>query len=197
MSRIDSAFEKLKREDRKALIPYVTAGFPYADITPALMHGMVSAGANVIELGVPFSDPSADGAAIQKAGDRALSLGIGLKQVLGMVKTFRDKDTSTPVVLMGYANPIERYDQMHGTDAFVQDASAAGVDGVLVVDYPPEECEEFARKLKASNMDLIFLLAPTSTEKRMQEVAAVASGFSRRSIASIAACSNAYCAHRA
>lgn len=177
MSRIDSAFEKLKREDRKALIPYVTAGFPYADITPALMHGMVSAGANVIELGVPFSDPSADGAAIQKAGDRALSLGIGLKQVLGMVKTFRDKDTSTPVVLMGYANPIERYDQMHGTDAFVQDASAAGVDGVLVVDYPPEECEEFARKLKASNMDLIFLLAPTSTEKRMQEVAAVASGY--------------------
>ena len=177
MSRIDATFEKLKLENRKALIPYVTAGFPYADITPALMHGMVSAGANVIELGVPFSDPSADGAVIQKAGERALSLGIGLKQVLGMVKTFRDKDTTTPVVLMGYANPIERYDQMHGTDAFVHDAAAAGVDGVLVVDYPPEECSEFARKLKANNMDLIFLLAPTSTEKRMREVADVASGY--------------------
>lgn len=177
MSRIDATFEKLKLENRKALIPYVTAGFPYVDITPALMHGMVSAGANVIELGVPFSDPSADGAVIQKAGERALSLGIGLKQVLGMVKTFRDKDTTTPVVLMGYANPIERYDQMHGTDAFVHDAAAAGVDGVLVVDYPPEECSEFAGKLKANNMDLIFLLAPTSTEKRMREVADVASGY--------------------
>lgn len=177
MSRIDATFEKLKIENRKALIPYVTAGFPYADITPALMHGMVSAGANVIELGVPFSDPSADGAVIQKAGERALTLGIGLKQVLGMVKTFRDKDTTTPVVLMGYANPIERYDQKHGTDAFVHDAAAAGVDGVLVVDYPPEECSEFARKLKANNMDLIFLLAPTSTEKRMREVADVASGY--------------------
>ena len=177
MSRIAATFEKLKKENRKALIPYVTAGFPYADITPALMHGMVTAGANVIELGVPFSDPSADGPVIQKAGERALSLGIGLKQVLAMVRTFRDKDTTTPVVLMGYANPIERYDQIHGADAFITDASAAGVDGVLVVDYPPEECEEFSRKLKANNIDLIFLLAPTSTEQRMKEVAQVASGY--------------------
>lgn len=177
MSRIEATFEKLQKENRKALIPYVTAGFPYADITPALMHGMVAAGANVIELGVPFSDPSADGPVIQKAGDRALSLGIGLKQVLAMVKTFRDKDTATPVVLMGYANPIERYDQKHGADAFIKDAAAAGVDGVLVVDYPPEECVEFARKLKASDIDLIFLLAPTSTEQRMKEVAQVASGY--------------------
>ncbi|MBY4599272.1 tryptophan synthase subunit alpha [Ottowia caeni] len=177
MSRIDATFEKLQRENRKALIPYVTAGFPYADITPALMHGMVSAGANVIELGVPFSDPSADGPVIQKAGERALSLGIGLAQVLGMVKAFREKDPTTPVVLMGYANPIERYDQMHGNDAFIRDAVASGVDGVLIVDYPPEECQAFSRKLKANNIDLIFLLAPTSTEKRMQEVADVASGY--------------------
>ena len=177
MSRIDATFEKLKTENRRALIPYVTAGFPYADITPALMHGMVAAGANVIELGVPFSDPSADGPVIQKAGDRALSLGIGLKQVLAMVKTFRDKDATTPVVLMGYANPIERYDQKHGADAFIRDAAASGVDGVLVVDYPPEECVEFAQKLKASHIDLIFLLAPTSTEQRMKEVSKVASGY--------------------
>lgn len=177
MSRIEATFEKLRKENRKALIPYVTAGFPYADITPALMHGMVAAGANVIELGVPFSDPSADGPVIQKAGDRALSLGIGLKQVLAMVKAFRDKDAATPVVLMGYANPIERYDQKYGADAFIRDAVAAGVDGVLVVDYPPEECEEFARKLKANHIDLIFLLAPTSTEQRMKEVAQVASGY--------------------
>ncbi|WP_423460869.1 tryptophan synthase subunit alpha [Ottowia sp. VDI28] len=177
MSRIEVTFEKLKKDNRKALIPYVTAGFPYADITPALMHGMVAAGANVIELGVPFSDPSADGPVIQKAGDRALSLGIGLKQVLAMVRTFRDKDATTPVVLMGYANPIERYDQKHGADAFIKDAAAAGVDGVLVVDYPPEECVEFAQKLKANHIDLIFLLAPTSTEQRMKEVAQVASGY--------------------
>ncbi|WP_028603076.1 tryptophan synthase subunit alpha [Ottowia thiooxydans] len=177
MSRIAATFEKLQKEGRKALIPYVTAGFPYADITPALMHGMVTAGANVIELGVPFSDPSADGPVIQKAGDRALSLGIGLKQVLAMVKVFREKDSTTPVVLMGYANPIERYDQKNGTDAFILDAAAAGVDGVLVVDYPPEECEAFASKLKDNGIDLIFLLAPTSTEQRMLEVAQVASGY--------------------
>ncbi|MET4575645.1 tryptophan synthase subunit alpha [Ottowia thiooxydans] len=177
MSRIAATFEKLQKENRKALIPYVTAGFPYLDITPALMHGMVAAGANVIELGVPFSDPSADGPVIQKAGDRALSLGVGLKQVLAMVKVFREKDALTPVVLMGYANPIERYDQKHGADAFIRDAAASGVDGVLVVDYPPEECEAFALKLRENGIDLIFLLAPTSTEQRMKEVAQVASGY--------------------
>ena len=177
MSRIAATFDALRKSGRKALIPYVTAGFPYADITPALMHGMVTAGADVIELGVPFSDPSADGAVIQKAGDRALALGIGLAQVLTMVKTFREKDVTTPVVLMGYANPVERYDQLNGVDAFVNDAAEAGVDGVLIVDYPPEECQEFAAKLRARNMDLIFLLAPTSTDERMQQVAAVASGY--------------------
>lgn len=177
MSRIESTLSALKTKNRKALIPFVTAGFPYADVTPKLMHGMVEGGADIIELGVPFSDPSADGPVIQKAGDRALALGIGLTQVIAMVREFRKEDDRTPVVLMGYANPIERYDQKHGAGAFVRDASTAGVDGVLVVDYPPEECEDFAAALRAANMDLIFLLAPTSTDERMAQVARVASGY--------------------
>jgi tryptophan synthase alpha chain len=177
MSRIDATFKQLKARGRKALIPYVTAGYPFADVTPELMHAMVEAGADVIELGVPFSDPSADGPVIQKAGDKALAFGVGTSHVIDMVKEFREKNTSTPVVLMGYANPIERYDQKHGKDSFIRDASAAGIDGVLVVDYPPEECVEFAAKLRSHNMDLIFLLAPTSTDQRMQQVADVASGY--------------------
>ena len=177
MSRIASRFAELKASNRKALIPYVTAGFPFADITPKLMHAMVAAGCDVIELGVPFSDPMADGPVIQKAGELALALGIGMTQVLAMVRSFRDQDETTPVVLMGYANPVERYDLKHGKDGFVRDAAAAGVDGVLIVDYPPEECEDFAARLRASNLDLIFLLAPTSTDKRMQQVARVASGY--------------------
>ena len=177
MSRIQATFEALKAKGRKALIPYVTAGFPYADITPDLMHAMVQAGADVIELGVPFSDPMADGPVIQKAGEAALALGIGTPQVLKMVSEFRKSDGATPVVLMGYANPIERYDLKHGKHAFIRDAAAAGVDGVLVVDYPPEECEEFAASLREHGMDLIFLLAPTSTDRRMQQVARIASGY--------------------
>ena len=177
MSRIDATFKQLKARGRKALIPYVTAGYPFAGVTPELMHAMVEAGADVIELGVPFSDPSADGPVIQKAGDKALAFGVGTSHVIDMVKEFREKNTSTPVVLMGYANPIERYDQKHGKDSFIRDASAAGIDGVLVVDYPPEECVEFAAKLRSHNMDLIFLLAPTSTDQRMQQVADVASGY--------------------
>ena len=181
MSRINATLSALKASNRKALIPYVTAGFPYADMTPELMHGMVAAGANVIELGVPFSDPSADGAVIQKAGDKALAAGIGLTQVLDMVRTFRKKDDLTPVVLMGYANPIERYDQRHpstgGASAFVHAAAQAGVDGLLVVDYPPEECLSVAAQLKSHGLDLIFLLAPTSTDQRMAQVAEVASGY--------------------
>ncbi|MBU3723614.1 MAG: tryptophan synthase subunit alpha [Limnohabitans sp.] len=177
MSRIEATFQQLKATGRKALIPYVTAGFPFADVTPELMHAMVAAGADVIELGVPFSDPSADGPVIQKAGDKALAFGIGTTHVIDMVKAFRQTNTTTPVVLMGYANPIERYDLKHGKDGFIRDASEAGIDGVLVVDYPPEECVEFAAKLRAHNMDLIFLLAPTSTDQRMQQVADVASGY--------------------
>ncbi len=181
MSRIQSTFAALKASGRKALIPYVTAGFPFADITPELMHGMVDAGADVIELGIPFSDPSADGPVIQRAGEKALALGIGLAPVLEMVRTFRQKNTTTPVVLMGYANPVERYDIKHGggptESAFIRDAAEAGVDGVLIVDYPPEECVEFAARLRAHHMDLIFLLAPTSTDSRMAQVAKVASGY--------------------
>jgi len=177
MSRIAATFEALKKDGRRALIPYVTAGFPFADITPELMHGMVSAGADVIELGVPFSDPMADGPVIQQAGEAALALGIGMKQVLAMVAAFRAKDTSTPVVLMGYANPVERYDLVHGKHAFIRDAAAAGVDGLLVVDYPPEECEQFAADLREAGIDLIFLLAPTSTDERMAQVARIASGY--------------------
>jgi tryptophan synthase alpha chain len=177
MSRIESTFTQLKANGRKALIPYVTAGFPFADVTPELMHGMVAAGADVIELGVPFSDPSADGPVIQKSGEKALALGIGTVQVLDMVRVFRLKNTTTPVVLMGYANPVERYNLKHGADSFIRDASKAGVDGVLIVDYPPEECVDFAAKLRAHSMDLIFLLAPTSTDQRMAQVARVASGY--------------------
>jgi tryptophan synthase alpha chain len=177
MSRIEATFAALKKANRKALVPYVTAGFPFADVTPELMHAMVAAGSDVIELGVPFSDPMADGPVIQKAGEKALALGVGMTQVLAMVKSFREKDGTTPVVLMGYANPVECYDLRHGKDGFVRDAAAAGVDGILVVDYPPEECEEFAAKLRAAGMDLIFLLAPTSTDLRMKQVARVASGY--------------------
>ena len=181
MSRITPVLADLLARKRTALIPYVTAGFPYPDVTPELMHGMVAAGADVIELGVPFSDPSADGAVIQKAGDKALAAGIGLTQVLDMVREFRRQDNDTPVVLMGYANPVERYDQRQQASgsgsAFVRDAAAAGVDGVLIVDYPPEECVAFAEDLRRNGMDLIFLLAPTSTEQRMAQVAQVASGY--------------------
>ncbi len=177
MSRIETTFQQLQAQGRKALIPYVTAGFPYPDITPELLHGMVKAGCDVIELGVPFSDPMADGPVIQKAGEKALGFGIGLRQVLEMVREFRQQDGNTPVVLMGYANPVERYELKHGADSFARDAAAAGVDGVLIVDYPPEECEQFAAQLKSHGLDLIFLLAPTSTDERMAQVGRIASGY--------------------
>ncbi|MFN3297603.1 tryptophan synthase subunit alpha [Caldimonas sp.] len=177
MSRIAATFARLREQGRKALIPYVTAGDPYADVTPELMLALADAGADVIELGVPFSDPMADGPVIQKAAERALARGIGLPQVFDQVRAFRVSNTTTPVVLMGYANPIERYDQRHGEGAFVQAAREAGVDGVLVVDYPPEECEAFAATLKSQGLDPIFLLAPTSTAERMQQVGRVASGY--------------------
>ena len=173
MSRIGGTFEALRARGRKALIPYVVAGDPYADATVDIMLAMAAAGADVIELGVPFSDPMADGPVIQKAGERALAKGVGMPQVLGMVRAFRARNDSTPIVLMGYANPVERY----GVERFVDDAASAGVDGVLVVDYPPEECEAFASTLKASGLDPIFLLAPTSTEARMAHVGRIASGY--------------------
>jgi tryptophan synthase alpha chain len=173
MSRIAATFEALKAQRRTALIPYITAGDPYADATVEIMLAMAEAGADVIELGVPFSDPMADGPVIQKASERALARGIGMTQVLAMVRGFRAKNQRTPVVLMGYANPIERY----GIERFVDDAKSAGVDGVLVVDYPPEECEAFAALLHRAELDPIFLLAPTSTERRMKEVGRIATGY--------------------
>jgi len=173
MSRIAATFAKLRDQGRKALIPYVTAGDPYADATVPIMAALVQGGADVIELGVPFSDPMADGPVIQKASERALRLGIGMAQVLDYVREFRRLDDATPIVLMGYANPIERY----GAERFVADAAEAGVDGVLVVDYPPEECEGFAAALRARGLDPIFLLAPTSTQHRMKQVARIASGY--------------------
>ena len=177
MSRIQATLAALKAKGRTALIPYVTAGDPYADATPDIMQALADGGADIIELGVPFSDPMADGPVIQKASERALSRGIGATQVLEMVRAFRSRNTATPVVLMGYANPVERYDQSHGPGSFIRGAAAAGVDGLLVVDYPPEECEAFAAQLKVAGLDLIFLLAPTSTEQRMKQVGLVASGY--------------------
>ncbi|MBM3389809.1 MAG: tryptophan synthase subunit alpha [Betaproteobacteria bacterium] len=177
MSRIQPAFKALAASGRKALIPFVTAGDPYPDATVDIMLAMARAGADIIELGVPFSDPMADGPVIQKAGERALRQGVDLTQVLEMVRGFRVHDPLTPVVLMGYANPLERYDIKRGQGAFVRDAQTAGVDGVLVVDYPPEEVEDLSAALKAADMDLIFLLAPTSTEERMASVGQLASGY--------------------
>jgi tryptophan synthase alpha chain len=177
MSRIAATFARLKSQGRKALIPYVTAGDPYADASVDIMLAMAEAGADVIELGIPFSDPMADGPVIQRAAERALAKGVGMTEVLAMVRAFREKNTSTPVVLMGYANPVERYDQRFGAERFASDAKAAGVDGVLVVDYPPEECENFSGLLHSHGLDPIFLLAPTSTEQRMKDVGRIARGY--------------------
>jgi tryptophan synthase alpha chain len=167
----------LKAQGRQALIPYVTAGDPDPAQAVAVMHALAAGGADIIELGVPFSDPMADGPVIQKASERALARGVGLRQVLQWVSEFRQADPDTPVVLMGYANPIERYELRDGPGSFVAAAAEAGVDGVLVVDYPPEECEAFAERLGAHGLDPIFLLAPTSTEARMAQVGRVATGY--------------------
>ena len=173
MSKIQATFERLQAEGRKALIPFVTAGDPDPSLTVALMHTLVEAGADIIELGVPFSDPMADGPTIQRASERALRKGVSLRQVLEMVANFRADNNETPVVLMGYANPIEAM----GVETFAAAAFDAGVDGVLVVDYPPEEGVDFARIMRANALDPIFLLAPTSTEARIAQVAELASGY--------------------
>lgn len=170
-SRLAACFAALG--GRAALIPYVTAGDPLAGPTPALMHALAKAGADIIELGVPFSDPMADGPVIQQAGERAIAAGTTLQAVLGIVGQFRREGGTAPVVLMGYANPIECL----GVEAFVEGAAAAGVDGVLVVDYTPEESADFAKRLRTAGMDPIYLLAPTSTESRMQQVAQLARGY--------------------
>ncbi len=174
MSRIQSTFAALASKNKKGLIPFFTAGDPSPELTVPLMHALVAGGSDVLELGVPFSDPMAEGPVIQRACERALKFGVGMRDVLGYVREFRKSNAQTPVVLMGYANPIERM----GVDAFIQAAREAGVDGTIIVDYPPEECEEFAAKMQANGMDPIFLLAPTSTEERIAQVAKVGSGFS-------------------
>ena len=173
MSRIPARFDALRAKGRKALILFVTAGDPEPALTVPLMHALVESGADVLELGVPFSDPMADGPVIQRASERALARGVSLRDVLGMVKSFRARNAETPVVLMGYANPIEAM----GTEKFLDEAKAAGIDGLIVVDYPPEECEAFAARARRNGLDLIFLLAPTSTDRRIEEVARVGSGF--------------------
>jgi len=173
MSRIQACLAALAAKNKKALIPFITAGDPAPELTVPLMHAMVEGGADIIELGVPFSDPMADGPVIQRASERALLRGVGLRNVLEFVREFRETNQLTPVVLMGYANPIERM----GQDSFIAQAAQVGVDGVLVVDYPPEECEEFIAKMQKNKMDTIFLLAPTSTDERIAQVGKVASGY--------------------
>ncbi|HXA46031.1 MAG TPA: tryptophan synthase subunit alpha, partial [Burkholderiaceae bacterium] len=174
MPRIQATFAALAAQKRTALISFITAGDPSPALTLPLMHALVEGGADIIELGVPFSDPMAEGPVIQRACERALKFGIGLRDVLAIVAEFRKTNSNTPIVLMGYANPIERI----GQQAYIQAAKEAGADGTIVVDYPPEECEEFAASMRENGLDLIFLLSPTSTEERIQQVARVGGGFS-------------------
>ncbi len=173
MSRIQTVFAALKSQGKKALIPYITAGDPHPDQTVPLLHALVASGADMIELGVPFSDPMADGPVIQRASERALVHKMGLRKVLEMVKAFRETNQTTPIVLMGYANPIEAM----GCDQFVTLAKEAGVDGVLTVDYPPEESEAFNHALVSAGIDSIFLLSPTTEASRTALIVKQATGF--------------------
>jgi len=173
MSRIAGRFEALRARGRKALIPFLTAGDPEPGMTVSLMRTMVEAGADIIELGIPFSDPMAEGPVIQRACERALRHDIGLADVFDMVREFRKQDAETPVVLMGYLNPLE----IMGYERFARAAATAGADGVIIVDLPPEEGDEYIAALRAEDLDPIFLLAPTSPDDRIERVAASASGF--------------------
>lgn len=173
MSRIASTFKQLAEQGRSALIPFFTAGDPDPESAVPLMRAMVMGGADVIELGVPFSDPIADGPVIQRSSERALHHGVSLRGVIEMARTYRKEDQKTPLVLMGYANPIEQM----GFERFADSAKEAGVDGVLVVDYPPEECEGLVTVLRSRNIDTIFLLSPTSTDERVEAVGKLASGY--------------------
>ena len=171
--RIQTTFDKLKQQRRKALIPFITAGDPSPQLTVPLLHALVEAGADVLELGVPFSDPMADGPTIQRASERALKNGMSLRSVLGMVEEFRKQDTATPVVLMGYGNPIEAM----GWEAFAERCAEVGVDGALTVDFPPEESHEAFEHLQRHGIAPIFLLAPTTDDARVQRVAKLARGY--------------------
>jgi len=173
MRRIESCFQRLAEQKRKALIPFVTAGDSSKEVTVPLMHAMVEAGADIIELGVPFSDPMADGPVIQKACERALAHGTSTHDVLAMVKAFRERDSETPVVLMGYLNPVEAL----GYENFAKAASQAGVDGILLVDLPPEEALEIKPVMDAYELDMIFLVAPTTSDARIKLIGKAGSGY--------------------
>ena len=173
MSRISATFESLRNQGRKALIPFITAGDPHPSVTVPLMHALAKAGADAIELGVPFSDPMADGPVIQRASERALRHSVSLRDVLGFVAEFRKSDRRTPVVLFSYANPIESL----GLERFADAAKAADADGVLVVDYPPEEARELVKMLDARSLDTIFLLSPTTTDERLRRIAELGRGY--------------------
>ena len=173
MSRLAARFTELKANSKTALIPYVMASDPSPEITLPLMHAMVKAGADMIELGAPFSDPMADGPVIQAAAERSLEHNTSMHDVFSLVSEFRQTDDKTPIIVMGYLNPIE----VMGYQSFAQQASACGIDGVITVDMPPVEAGEYVPALKSEGLDPIFLLAPTSTQKRIKKIAAVASGF--------------------
>jgi len=173
MSRIKGCFEKLKADGQTALITYITAGDPEPWVTVPMLHALVDAGADILEVGIPFSDPMSDGPVIQKACERALKYNVSIHNVLEMVRLFREKDNETPIVLMGYANPLEAM----GYQAFADKAAEVGVDGVLTVDMPPEESEEFLSIMDSKQIDTIFLVAPTTSVERMEKIAQYARGF--------------------
>jgi len=173
MNRIDVKFQQLRSANRKALIPFITAGDPSLEATVPVMHALVRAGADLIELGVPFSDPMADGPTIQRSSERALARGAGMAFVLETVRSFRARDPATPVVLMGYLNPVE----VRGVDAFAHEAAAAGVDGVLLIDLPPEEMDEYRASCEAAGIALILLAAPTTSDARMKQLYSAARGY--------------------
>lgn len=173
MSRLTKRFADLKASARKALIPYIMTSDPQPEVTLPLMHSMVNAGADVIELGVPFSDPMADGPVIQQAAERSLEFGTSLHDVFKVVQRFRETDNATPIIMMGYLNPIE----VMGYATFAEQAADAGIDGIITVDMPPEEAVDYIAALRQHDIDPVFLLAPTTSEARMDKIAAVASGF--------------------
>lgn len=173
MSRIEACFARLKEANRTALVPFVTAGDPHPDHTVDIMHALADSGSDIIELGIPFSDPMADGPTIQLADERALAHGTTIHDAIAMVKKFREKNDETPVVLMGYLNPIE----VVGYEAFAKEASDAGVDGVLTVDMPPESAAELNKVLANYGLEPIFLIAPTTTEARIKKIADAAKGY--------------------
>jgi len=173
VGRITKIFSKLKQEKKQALIPFVTAGDPNKDTTLPLMHAMVDAGADIIELGIPFSDPMADGPVIQLANERALAHNTGLKDIFALVREFRQSNKHTAIVLMGYLNPVE----WMGYQAFAQQSAESGVDGALIVDLPPEEAEEYTTIMRRHGLDTVYLITPTTTDERAKTICQNSSGY--------------------